>query len=103
MVSKMCRIASMIVLATFASSSAAWAATCSNASLSGTYGFMHGGTDSPVSHRNIRSRLELHCDGRGHGCQRHSGRAQLSNEDGICAKHSPYNFHHSIEERIHEV
>jgi hypothetical protein len=46
MVSKMCRIASMIVLATFASSSAAWAATCSNASLSGTYGFMHGGTDS---------------------------------------------------------
>ena len=44
MVSKMCRIASMIVLATFAFSSAAWAATCSNASLSGTYGFLHGGT-----------------------------------------------------------
>jgi hypothetical protein len=39
MVSKMCRIASMIVLATFAFSSAAWAATCSNASLSGTTGF----------------------------------------------------------------
>jgi hypothetical protein len=36
----------MIVLASFAFSSAAWAATCSNASLSGTYGFLHGGTDS---------------------------------------------------------
>ena len=46
MVSKMCRIARMIVLATFAFSSAAWAATCSNASLSGTYGFLHLGTDS---------------------------------------------------------
>jgi hypothetical protein len=45
MVSKMCRIASMIVLATFAFSSAAWAATCSNASLSGTYGLLKGGTD----------------------------------------------------------
>lgn len=44
MVSKMCRIASMIVLATFAFNSAARAATCSNASLSGIYGFMHGGT-----------------------------------------------------------
>jgi hypothetical protein len=44
MVSKTFRIASMIVLATFAFSSAAWAATCSNASLSGIYGFMHGGT-----------------------------------------------------------
>jgi hypothetical protein len=46
MISKMYRIASMIVVATFALSSAAWAATCSNASLSGTYGFMHDGTDS---------------------------------------------------------
>ena len=46
MVSKMCRIASMIVLASLALSSAAWAATCSNASLSGTYGFLHGGTDA---------------------------------------------------------
>jgi hypothetical protein len=46
MVSKMCRIASMIVLAAFAFSSAAWAATCSNTSLSGTYGFLHGGTDA---------------------------------------------------------
>ena len=36
----------MIVLATFALSSAAGAATCSNASLSGTYGFLHDGTDS---------------------------------------------------------
>src|SRR5271156_6797713 len=46
MVSKICRIASTIVLASFAFSSAAWAATCSNASLSGTYGFPHNGTDS---------------------------------------------------------
>jgi hypothetical protein len=46
MVSKMFRIARMIVLASFALSSAAWAATCSNASLSGTYGFLHDGTDS---------------------------------------------------------
>lgn len=46
MISKMFRIARMIVLASFALSSVAWAATCSNASLSGTYGFLHGGTDS---------------------------------------------------------
>jgi len=46
MVSKMCRIASVIVLAAFAFSSAASAGTCSNASLSGTYGFLHDGTDS---------------------------------------------------------
>jgi hypothetical protein len=46
MVSKMCRIARMIVLATFAFSSAAWAATCSNASLSGTYGFLGEGTNT---------------------------------------------------------
>ena len=45
MISKASRIARMIVLATFAFSSAAWAATCSNASLSGTYGFLHDGTD----------------------------------------------------------
>ena len=46
MISKTFRIARMIVLAAFALSSAAWAATCSNASLSGTYGFLHDGTDS---------------------------------------------------------
>jgi hypothetical protein len=46
MISKTIRIARMIVLATFTLSSAAWAATCSNASLSGTYGFLHLGTDS---------------------------------------------------------
>ena len=53
MISKSFRIAQMIVLASFALSSAAWAtdsatdwATCSNASLSGTYGFLHDGTDS---------------------------------------------------------
>jgi hypothetical protein len=46
MISKTFRIARMIVLASFALSSAAWAAICSNASLSGTYGFLHDGTDS---------------------------------------------------------
>ena len=46
MISKTFRIARMIVLASFALSSAAWAATCSNASLSGTYGWLHGGTAS---------------------------------------------------------
>jgi hypothetical protein len=46
MISKTLRIALTIVLASFALSSAAWAATCSNASLSGTYGFLHDGTDS---------------------------------------------------------
>jgi hypothetical protein len=44
MISKMFRIALAIVLASFALSSAASAATCSNASLSGTYGLLHGGT-----------------------------------------------------------
>ena len=44
MISQPFRIARMIVLASFGLSSAAWAATCSNASLSGTYGFLHGGT-----------------------------------------------------------
>jgi hypothetical protein len=44
MISKTFRIALLIVLATFALSSAAGAATCSNASLSGTYGFLTGGT-----------------------------------------------------------
>ena len=43
---KMLHIALTIVLASFALSSAAWAATCSNASLSGAYGFLHGTTDS---------------------------------------------------------
>jgi hypothetical protein len=46
MISKAFRIALTIVLASFALSSAAWAAPCSNASLSGTYGFLHDGTDS---------------------------------------------------------
>jgi hypothetical protein len=46
MISKAFRIARMIVLVSFALSSAAWAATCSNASLSGTYGFLHGGVDA---------------------------------------------------------
>jgi hypothetical protein len=46
MISKVFRIARMIVLASLALSSAAWATTCSNASLSGTYGFLHDGTDS---------------------------------------------------------
>ena len=52
MISKTVRIARMIVLASFALSSAAGAATCSNASLSGAYGFLHPGTDSngnPIS------------------------------------------------------
>jgi hypothetical protein len=53
MISKTFHIAQMIVLASLALSSAAWATdsatdepTCSNASLSGTYGFLHDGTDS---------------------------------------------------------
>jgi hypothetical protein len=46
MISKTLRIARMIILASIALSSAAWAATCSNASLSGTYGFLHLGTES---------------------------------------------------------
>jgi hypothetical protein len=45
-ISQTFRIARMIVLASFALSSTAWGATCSNASLSGTYGFLHDGTDS---------------------------------------------------------
>jgi hypothetical protein len=40
MISKTFRIARMIVHASFALSSAAWAATCSNASLSGTHRFL---------------------------------------------------------------
>jgi hypothetical protein len=46
MISQSFRIARIIVLAGFALSSAAWAATCSNASLRGTYGFLHLGADS---------------------------------------------------------
>ncbi|HTY55574.1 MAG TPA: hypothetical protein VMB26_10260 [Candidatus Binataceae bacterium] len=46
MISRMFRIASLILLASFALSSAAGAGTCSNASLRGTYGFLHDGTDS---------------------------------------------------------
>jgi hypothetical protein len=46
MISKVLRITLTIGLASFALSSAAWAASCSNASLSGTYGFLHGGVDA---------------------------------------------------------
>src|SRR5579862_4240632 len=46
MIAQTFRIVRLIVLASFALSSVAWAATCSNASLSGTYGFLHDGTDS---------------------------------------------------------
>jgi hypothetical protein len=42
MISKTFRITGMIVLTNFALSSVGWA-TCSNASLSGTYGFLHSG------------------------------------------------------------
>jgi hypothetical protein len=45
MISKIFGIAGMIFLASFAVRSAA-GATCSNASLSGTYGFVHGTTDN---------------------------------------------------------
>jgi hypothetical protein len=45
MISKTFRIAGMIFLASFALSSAARAATCSNASLSGTYGSLGEGTN----------------------------------------------------------
>ena len=40
------RFVRIIFLAGFTLSSAAWATTCSNASLRGTYGFLHDGTDS---------------------------------------------------------
>ena len=46
MIAKTFRIAGMrmtIILASLALSSAARAATCSEASLKGTYGFLHGG------------------------------------------------------------
>ena len=46
LISKTFRIARTIVLAGLALSSAAWAETCSDASLNGTYGFVHDGTDS---------------------------------------------------------
>jgi len=46
MISKVFCTASVIVLASLALSSAAWAAPCSNASLNGTYGFLHDSTDS---------------------------------------------------------
>lgn len=45
MISKAFRIARMIVVCGFALGSTAWGATCSNASLRGTYGFLHLGTD----------------------------------------------------------
>lgn len=44
MIAKTIRIAGLSVFACIALSSAAWAGTCSNASLSGTYGFQHSGT-----------------------------------------------------------
>ena len=47
MISKMFRIALVMVLAATALGSAAWA-SCSNASVSGVYGFLGGGTDSSV-------------------------------------------------------
>jgi hypothetical protein len=46
MIFKTFHIGRMIVLASFVLSTAAWAATCSNASISGTYGFLHDETDS---------------------------------------------------------
>jgi hypothetical protein len=46
MIFKTFRIARMIVLAGLALTPASWAATCSNASLSGPYGFVHDGVDS---------------------------------------------------------
>lgn len=45
MSSKIFRVATMIVLASFALGSAAWAA-CSNSSVTGVYGYLGGGTDS---------------------------------------------------------
>ena len=45
MSSKIFRIAPIVVLVGLAISSTAWA-TCSNDSVSGTYGFLHDGTDS---------------------------------------------------------
>lgn len=45
MICKTIRVAGLIILASFALSSAAWA-TCSNASVSGTYGFVDSGTDA---------------------------------------------------------
>lgn len=45
MISKMFRVALTIVLASFALSSAVWA-TCSNSSVTGTYGYLNAGTDS---------------------------------------------------------
>jgi len=45
MISKTFRIARMIVLASFALGSVAWAATCSNASVSGIYGSLGEGTN----------------------------------------------------------
>jgi hypothetical protein len=47
MISQVFRIFRMIALASFALTSAAWA-TCSNPSLSGTYGFLHSGISNSV-------------------------------------------------------
>ena len=46
MISKTFRLALAILLASVALSSAVWATTCSSASVSGTYGFLHLSTDS---------------------------------------------------------
>jgi hypothetical protein len=59
MISKTFRIALTIVLASFALNSAAWA-TCSNASLSGTYGFLHGGTDKAGQPTTAVSQIRFH-------------------------------------------
>ena len=59
MISKTLRIARMIVLASFALSSAAWAATCSNASLSGTYGLWARARTPRVSLRPTSSSSNL--------------------------------------------
>jgi len=59
MISKMFRIALTIVLASFALSSAAWAATCSNSSATGVYGSVGGGIDSDGAPSGSVSQLTL--------------------------------------------
>jgi hypothetical protein len=60
MISKTFRIARMIVLASFALSSAAWATTCSNASLSGNYGLLTSGTS--VAGTPVKSLIQFTFD-----------------------------------------
>jgi hypothetical protein len=77
MISKTFRIARMIVLASLALSSAAWAATCSNASLSGTYGLLHGGTAMDGTPTTAVSQLTFDSTtGTYHG-------ADLASHDGV--------------------